>query len=115
MGRGEKGGATLFCPTHPRNRKAGGDTSHLGDVGLKGGLGVVLVGTSVLSTFSVRQHGGAASIQYRVSKTHTHTLNDKGVVWLWHRRAGQAVEAPGRLNSGRKESRLCCVDIQARV
>jgi hypothetical protein len=46
----------------------------------------------------------------QIKTPHTHTLNGKGVVWLWHRRAGQAVEALGRLNSGRKESRPCaCV------
>jgi hypothetical protein len=37
----------------------------------------------------------------QIKTPHTYTLNDKGVVW--HRRAGRAVEALGRLNSGRKE------------
>jgi hypothetical protein len=29
----------------------------------------------------------------QIKTPHTHTLNDKGVMWPWHKRAGQAVEA----------------------
>jgi hypothetical protein len=90
------------------------------DVALKGGLWR-RVERSCLSIFSVRQRGqcgrcGEHPIQSKQIKIpRTYTLNDKGVVW--HRRAGQAVEALGRLNSGRKESRPCVsyVDIRARM
>jgi hypothetical protein len=40
MGRGEKGVPHSFVPPTRETERRG--TSHLGDVGLKGGLGVVL-------------------------------------------------------------------------
>jgi hypothetical protein len=43
----------------------------------------------------------------RIKTPHTHTLNDKGAVWLWHRRARQAVEAQGRLNYKWQGRRAC--------
>jgi hypothetical protein len=65
------------------------------------------VGEGQKLSHNARQHGqcgrcGERPMQSKQIKTlHTHTLNDKRVVWC----AGQAAEAQGRLNSSRKESR----------
>jgi hypothetical protein len=66
QGRGEKGGATLFCPTHPRSLKAGGDTAggdtRLTLVGDVGELRRVARLNVWLSTFSVWQHEHAWTV-----------------------------------------------------
>ena len=86
-------------PTRETERREGIPLTLVGDVGIKGGLGAWL--NVWLSTFSVRQRGQCGRccerpIQSKQIKTpHTRTLNDKGVMWLCHRRAGQAVEAQG--------------------
>ena len=104
MGRG---------PTHTRETemKEGILLTLVGDVGLKGGLGVVLSAWSNvwLSTFSVRQRGqrgGVTSVQCRVSKSrgatsvaeqanqkHTRTHSESGTTKGW---CGHSTCAPGK-------------------